>query len=120
MVVLPPLATAGTLAERCAAAHVTYTPGGGYYALCKPENVSEGKDMMMHNLALDTFTIGAAACREALRVVAAGPVRIRPQDVPEGHVLFVQSKSHNRSLPAGSAALMKVPTVQEALRHRRP
>ncbi|KAJ3086312.1 hypothetical protein HK100_008750 [Physocladia obscura] len=118
MVVLQPLANGGTFKEMCAAAGVTYSQGQGYYAVARKEDVSEKKDMMLHHIASDTFTIGATACRTKLNL-GTGDIKISPQDIPAGYRLFVQSTSHNRKLPSGLLTLMMVPTVEEALRHRR-
>ncbi|KAJ3376839.1 hypothetical protein HDU84_009348 [Entophlyctis sp. JEL0112] len=121
MVVLNPLPNGGTFEEMCAAQRVTYQRGQGYYALVrKVEDVSAKKDMMLLNLASDTFTIGADACRSRLGLPLNTAVKVKPENVPDGHRLFIQSTSHNRKLPPGVHALMMVPTVEEALRFRRP
>ncbi|KAI9349515.1 hypothetical protein BDR26DRAFT_852288 [Obelidium mucronatum] len=119
MVVLNPLPNGGTFAEMCAAQDVTYQKGQGYYALVrKSEKVSAKKDMMLHNKTSDTFTIGSAAVKAALGL-KDGDITITPTEVPDHCTLYNQSTSHNRKLPESVHALMMVPTVQEALRHRR-
>lgn len=115
-VVMPPSDTKITFEDSCNKHGVTYSRGNGFYAVARMEDISKDKVMLLQNIEDDTFTIGAAKCREFLGW-GTGKVKKGPKDIPEGYRLFVQSTSHNRLIPAGTHVLMKV-TVEEALRHR--
>ena len=116
-IVIPPSDTPNTFSELCSKNNVTYNPGKCYYALKKTENISEKKDMVLHDEISDTFTIGAVPCREALNFPVNEKIRIKPSDIPQGKRLFVQSTSHNRKIPKDTHTLARVP-IREALKYR--
>ncbi|KAJ3201933.1 hypothetical protein HDU82_007726 [Entophlyctis luteolus] len=100
MVLLQPLVGGGTFKDMCAAAGVTFTKGQGYYAVVRREDVSAKKDMMLHHIASDTFTIGATACRKKLNLPEDSDVKISPSDVPDGSACFDDGAHSGRSIAA--------------------
>ncbi len=117
-VVMPPSDTKTTFKEACAKNDVTYTRGSGYYAMCRKENISKDKAMLLQDIQKDTFIIGGNAVRSKLGwPIGVKQIRKGPKDLPEGFRLFVQSTSHNRLIPPGTHTLMKV-SIKEALKHR--
>ncbi|KAM9998563.1 hypothetical protein ACTFIY_008203 [Dictyostelium cf. discoideum] len=116
-VVLPPNNVPSTFKELCEKNRVSYSQGEGYYALKKKEEISEIKDMVLHNTKSDTFIIGHNDVCLALNQPANKRITLKPTDLPPDTRLFVQSTSHNRKIPADTHVLMKV-SVKEALTFR--
>lgn len=116
-VVMPPSTTKTTFKQACEANGVTYSQGNGYYAVCRKENISAKKFLILQHIESDTFTIGAEEVRRELQWAQNSALTVNPADLPAGTRLFVQSTSHNRLIPPGTHVLMKV-SVDEALRHR--
>lgn len=116
-VVLPPAGVDTTFKEAAAQHEVTYTVGSGYYAVARKEKIQAYKDMLLHDIASDTFTIGHDEVCEALGWPTDGDLNKGPKDIKEGTRLFVQSTSHNRKIPADTHVLIQVP-VKEALKYR--
>ncbi|KAM9957834.1 hypothetical protein ACTFIW_012806 [Dictyostelium discoideum] len=116
-VVLPPNNAPSTFKELCEKNRVSYFQGEGYYALKKKEEISEIKDMVLHNTKSDTFIIGHNDVCQALNQPANKRITLKPTDLPPDTRLFVQSTSHNRKIPADTHVLMKV-SVKEALTFR--
>eukprot|EP01133_Synstelium_polycarpum_P014560 gene14560-17207_t len=116
-VVVPPHNQPATFEELCARSNISYTTGEGYYALKKKEDISQKKDMVLHNTVSDTFTIGHIDVCVLLGQPTNKNISLAPKDLPPNTRLFVQSTSHNRKIPADTHVLMKV-SVKEALRFR--
>ncbi|KAN0040412.1 hypothetical protein ACTA71_012305 [Dictyostelium dimigraforme] len=116
-VVLPPNSQALTFKELCENNKVSYSQGEGYYALKKKEEISEIKDMVLHNTKSDTFIIGHHDVCVALNQPTNKRLTLKPTDLPQDTRLFVQSTSHNRKIPADTHVLMRV-SVKEALSFR--
>jgi hypothetical protein len=116
-VVIPPNDTDATFEELCKKNKVTYKSGNGFYVVKKTEKVSAGKQMILHNTEKDTFIVSSDECRKVLNLPVGENVTIKPKDIPDKHMLFVQSTSHNRKIPKNTHVLFKV-SVKEALQHR--
>ena len=116
-VVLPPHSRDSTFKKLCTLNHVTFTLGGGYYAVKKPEKIQKYKEMILHNKDYDTFILSADECRSILKIPLNTEVKIKPSDIPPQYRLFVQSTSHNRIIPKDTHVLFKV-SVKEALQYR--
>eukprot|EP00667_Euglena_gracilis_P020085 EG_transcript_21636 len=116
-VVLPGGAEKTTFKEACDKHGVTYNVGTGYYAVARTETIQAGKQLLLHHLDTDTFTIGTQAVRNKLGWPLGAEVKKAPKDIPEGYRLFVQSTSHNRVIPPNTHVLVKV-KVAEALKYR--
>ncbi|KAK5580173.1 hypothetical protein RB653_000186 [Dictyostelium firmibasis] len=116
-VVLPPNSVPSTFKELCIKNKVSYSQGEGFYALKRKEEISEIKDMVLHNTKSDTFIIGHLDVCLALNQPTNKRLTLRPEDLPQDTRLFVQSTSHNRKIPADTHVLMKV-SVKEALTFR--
>ncbi|KAN0042324.1 hypothetical protein ACTFIV_004887 [Dictyostelium citrinum] len=116
-VVLPPNNVPSTFKELCQKNNVSYSQGEGYYALKRKEEISEIKDMVLHNTQSDTFIIGHSDVCVALNQPTNKRLTLTPNDLPPGTRLFVQSTSHNRKIPADTHVLMRV-SVKEALTFR--
>eukprot|EP00996_Jenningsia_fusiforme_P000968 NODE_1882_length_1370_cov_23.903104_g1703_i0.p1 GENE.NODE_1882_length_1370_cov_23.903104_g1703_i0~~NODE_1882_length_1370_cov_23.903104_g1703_i0.p1 ORF type:complete len:249 (+),score=55.99 NODE_1882_length_1370_cov_23.903104_g1703_i0:51-749(+) len=65
-VVLPASDKPTTFAESAARSGVTYNKGTGYYAVARSELIQGNKELLLHHLASDTFTIGREAVRKEL------------------------------------------------------
>lgn len=116
-VVLPERDVKSTFKEHCQVNNVTYNVGTGYYALMKKEKVSVKKDLLLHHRDSDTFTIGHDDVMQKLSLPTTENHDIKPSMVPENCTLFVQSTSHNRTIPIGTKVLVNV-GMREALRFR--
>jgi len=116
-VVLPPSDTDTTFAAAASTNSVTYNKGAGYYAVARKEKIQAYKEMLLHHLASDTFTIGHEECCEVLGWESDVELNTGPKDILDGYRLFVQSTSVNRKIPAGTHVLVEVP-VKEALKFR--
>lgn len=116
-IVLPGQPEKLTFEQHCTKNNVSYTKGTGMYMLKKKENISEQKDLILYNLANDTFIIGR---QDVLRHLGLENVKMSlgPKDIPEGFDLFVQSTSHNRQIPVNTRVLIKA-NMREVLRFRR-
>lgn len=117
-IILPEYTDKTTFQAHCERHNVTYRKGTGFYALIKKEKVSAKKDVILYNTLLDTFDIGRICVFNKLNLDANIDHDIRPNMVPDNHVLFVQSTSHNRNIPAGIKMLVNV-GIREALKYRR-
>ena len=116
-IVLPERDVKSTFKEHCQVNNVTYNVGTGYYALVKKEKVSNKKDLLLHNKASDTFTIGRDDVLTKMSLSTTDNHEIKPEMIPENCTLFVQSTSHNRAIAPGTKVLVNV-GVREALRFR--
>ncbi|KAN0006470.1 hypothetical protein ACTFIU_003181 [Dictyostelium citrinum] len=116
-VVLPPNNVPSTFKELCEKNKVSYSQGEGYYALKRKEEISEIKDMVLHNTQSDTFIIGHSDVCLALNQPTNKRLTLTPAHLPPDTRLFVQSTSHNRKIPADTHVLMRV-SVKEALTFR--
>lgn len=116
-VVIPPNDEPATFEELCIKNNVTYTKGNGYYALKKKENISEKKDMILHDKEKDVFIIGHVECCQELNQPSDQKLALAVKDIPDKYRLFVQSTSNNRKIPKNTHVLMRVP-IKEALKHR--
>merc|ERR1712187_511173 len=90
---------------------------GGFYAVARKEKIQAGKEMLLHNVDEDAFTLGQEKCRTALGW-PAGELNKGPGDILQGHRLFVQSTSANRVIPPGTHVLFEVDD-EEYARHRK-
>lgn len=106
-----------TFKDACETHGVTYMHGNGYYCIAKSENISAKKDLLLHDLPTDTFTIGAEKVRSQLGWPVNEAVQKSRKHLPPDTRLYVQSTSSNRGNPPRSHVLMKT-SVEEALRHR--
>jgi len=116
-VVLPPAGVDTTFKEAAAKHEVTYSVGGGYYAVARKEKIQSYKDMLLHHIESDTFTIGHEDVCEVLGWPDGTELNKGPKDIKDGYRLFVQSTSHNRKIPHDTHVLIQVP-VREALKYR--
>jgi len=115
--VLPPEDAKTTFKELCAKHDIPWAIGGGFYGVARKEKIQAGKEMLLQHLATDNFTIGGQKCRDALGW-PAGEVNKGPNDILEGHRLFVQSTSANRVIPPGTHVLFEVDDAVYA-KHRK-
>lgn len=77
--------------------------GNGYYQLTKAESISEKKEVVLQHKTSGTFYSGQKARK--LLGLSTGTKNVKPSDVPNEYIAFIQSKSHNRGLKAGSKFL---------------
>lgn len=83
----------------------TYVPGTAYYALTKPEEIQDGKSLLLVEKSSRSI-FGGSRVREALSLPATGPVRVKPGNHGEWDI-YVQSKSLNRKLVRGTSVLIE-------------
>lgn len=117
-IVLPGHTDKTTFKEHCERHSVTYQVGTGFYALTKKEKVSKKKDVILYNNETDTFDIGRIDVFTKLSLDPNIDHEITKSMVPNQHILFVQSTSHNRSIPKDTKMLVNV-GMREVLRYRR-
>lgn len=104
-----------TFKDLCSKYKVTWQVGCGYYAVVRPEKIHNGKQFLLQNLVTNKFTVGRAAVLKALGWPDS-ELKKGPKDLPPNTMLFVQSTSYNRVIPAGTPVLFEV-TPEEHAKH---
>lgn len=116
-IVFPPGDKQATFKDLCAKYQVAWKVGAGFYAVARSEKIHNGKEMLLQNCKTDKFTVGRANCLKQLKWPDS-ELKKGPKDVPADHMLFVQSTSYNRVIPAGTHVLFEV-TAEEHTKHRK-
>lgn len=107
-VMLPPHDDKETIKNLCIINDVPYSKGNGYYAHTKTEDVSDKKDMVIYDKSKNKYIVGSHSCRKELSLDLNGKIKITKKDVPTNYVLFIQSTSPSRKIPANTQTLVKV------------
>lgn len=116
-IVFPPGDKNSTFKELCSKYTVTWQVGCGFYAVVRSEKIHNGKEMLLQSLKTDKFTVGREKCLKALGWPDS-ELKKGPKDIPADNMLFVQSTSYNRVIPAGTHVLFEV-TAEEHAKHKK-
>lgn len=81
--------------------------GNGFYQLSKTESISEKKKVILLHKTSGNFYTGIKA-RTLLKLSTTGTIKVKPSDVPNEYIAFIQSKSSNRGLKKGTKFLYKI------------
>jgi len=116
-IVFPPEASKTSFKALCAKHGVAWKQGNGFYAVARPETIQSYKEMVLHKISANTFTVGQTNCRKALGWPSGG-LKKGPKDIKAGYRLFVQSTSATRVIPPGTHVLFKA-TAEEYAKFRK-
>lgn len=106
-----------TIEEHCKKNNLPYIKGTGMYCLQKKENISEKKDLILYKKDNDTFIIGRLDVLNKLGLQNI-KMTLKPDDLPDNYVLYVQSTSVNRGIQSNTKILIKA-SMRDVLRFRR-
>ena len=74
-----------------------FKAGKGFYELTKAESVSPKKEIILQHINSGIFYSGRQA-RSLLGLDTINTKKIKPSDIPDGYITFIQSTSYNRKL----------------------
>jgi len=115
--VFPPEGKSTTFKELCEKHKVAWQVGCGFYAVARKEKIQNGKQMILHDLVKNKFTVGRDNCLKKLGWPDS-ELKKGPGDIPTDHRLFVQSTSYNRVIPSDTHVLFEVDAATYAA-HRK-